>query len=249
MSQTKANSPVLFGNLGKSFQEKVMQALLTDRNWATQFIEVFNVEETLEPVYLKLIANKYINYYHNYKEFPTMELLITIIKDDLSNNQDLVLREQCYAFLQKVIKNENGNDLPWVKEKAFTFCRQQLLKKALSDSVDIILTDKYETVVDIMKNAIAAGMASSPGHDYNNDIDARYSETFRHPVRTGIPELDEKRIMGGGLGAGEIGIVCAPSGVGKCCKKDTKVLVRIKVERDSNGNIRPFKLSSVRASE
>ena len=90
-----------------------------------------------------------------------------------------------------------------------------MLKKALTESVDIILTDKYETVVDIMKTAIAAGMASSNGHDYMNDIDARYSVTFRHAVKTGIPELDEKKIMGGGLGAGEIGIVCAPSGVGK----------------------------------
>jgi len=209
------NSPVLFASLGKSFQEKLLQALLTDKLWGTQFIEVFNVDECLEPIYLKMIASKYINYYHAYKEFPTLELLITIIKDELTNNQDLVLREQCYNFLQKVIRNENGNDLPWVKEKAFTFCRQQMLKKALTESVDIILTDKYETVVDIMKTAIAAGMASSNGHDYMNDIDARYSVTFRHAVKTGIPELDEKKIMGGGLGAGEIGIVCAPSGVGK----------------------------------
>ena len=205
----------LFNKLGTNFQAKVLQALLTDRSWSAQFIEVFNVDECLEPVYLKLIASKFINYYHSYKEFPTMDLLITIIKDDLSNNQDLVIREQCQTFLQKVIRNEDGNDLPWVKEKAFTFCRQQLLKKALSQSVDIILTDKYETVVDIMKNAIAAGVASTAGHDYNNDIEARYSVTFRHAVKTGIPELDEKKIMGGGLGAGEIGIVCAPSGVGK----------------------------------
>ena len=205
----------LFNKLGTNFQAKVLQALLTDRSWSAQFIEVFNVDECLEPVYLKLIASKFINYYHSYKEFPTMDLLVTIIKDDLSNNQDLVIREQCHAFLQKVMRNEDGNDLPWVKEKAFTFCRQQLLKKALSQSVDIILTDKYETVVDIMKNAIAAGVASTVGHDYNNDIEARYSVTFRHAVKTGIPELDEKKIMGGGLGAGEIGIVCAPSGVGK----------------------------------
>ena len=205
----------LFNKLGTNFQAKVLQALLTDRSWSAQFIEVFNVDECLEPVYLKLIASKFINYYHSYKEFPTLDLLSTIIKDDLSNNQDLVIREQCHAFLLKVIRNEDCNDLPWVKEKAFTFCRQQLLKKALSQSVDIILTDKYETVVDIMKNAIAAGVASTVGHDYNNDIEARYSVTFRHAVKTGIPELDEKKIMGGGLGAGEIGIVCAPSGVGK----------------------------------
>ena len=215
MSSTSANNNGFFGNLGRSFQEKVLQALLSDRTWGTQFIEVFNVDECLEPAYLKLVASKYISYYHNYKEFPTLDLLLTIIRDDLSNGSDLVLREQCHVFLQKVVKNENGNDLPWVKEKAFTFCRQQMLKKALSQSVDIILTDRYETVVDIMKTAIAAGVATSSGHDYVNDIDARYSQTFRHPVKTGILQLDEKKIMGGGLGAGEIGIVCAPSGVGK----------------------------------
>lgn len=212
---SKTNNAAGFSTLGRSFQEKVLQAVLTDRIWAVQFIEVFSVDECLEPVYLKLIANKYINYYHSYKEFPTMELLITVIKDELNNNSDLVLREQCHGFLQKVIRSEEMNDLPWVKEKAFTFCRQQLLKKALSQSVDIILTDKYETVVDIMKTAIAAGMSSSPGHDYNNDIDARYSVTFRHPIATGVSELDEKKVMAGGLGAGEIGIVVAPSGVGK----------------------------------
>ena len=61
------NSPVLFASLGKSFQEKLLQALLTDKLWGTQFIEVFNVDECLEPIYLKMIASKYINYYNAYK--------------------------------------------------------------------------------------------------------------------------------------------------------------------------------------
>lgn len=213
--QQSTQNPAIFNSLGKSFQEKVLQALLTDRAWSTQFIEVFNVDECLEPAYLKLIANRYIGYYHEYKEFPTIPLLVTIMKDELKEAKDVVIREQCHSFLQKVIRNEELNDLPWVKDKAFTFCRQQLLKKALSESVDIILTEKYEKVVDIMKTAIAAGMATSPGHDYNIDLAARYSTTFRHPIPTGIYELDEKKIMAGGLGGGEIGIVCAPSGVGK----------------------------------
>lgn len=210
-----AEQKVGFAALGKSFQEKVLQALLTDRLWAAQFVEVFNVDECLEPAYLKLIANKYIGYHTSYKEFPTLELLITVIKDALSADNDLVLREQCHGFLQKVIRNESLNDLPWVKEKAFEFCRQQLIKKALQESVDLIVAGKHDKVAEVMKAALAAGMASSPGHDYMNDIDARYSETYRHAIKTGIPELDEKKVMAGGLGSGEIGIVCAPSGVGK----------------------------------
>lgn len=58
-------------------------------------------------------------------------------------------------------------------------------------------------------------MGTSPGLDYNNDIDARYSETYRNCVKTGIPELDDRKILNGGLGSGEIGIVVSATGVGK----------------------------------
>ena len=107
-AQASSNTTVhngFFGNLGRSFQEKVIQALLTDRIWATSFLEVFNLDECVEPAYLKLVASKYLNYYASYKEFPTLELLLTIIRDDLSNGADLVLRQQCHEFLQKVVRN------------------------------------------------------------------------------------------------------------------------------------------------
>ena len=204
-----------FTQLGKPFQEKVMQALIIDKRWAMSFIEVFNVDECFDYAPLRVLANTYINYFKRYKEFPSLELLKSIIRDEYSNNSDLVLREKMTAIVAKMEKNDNLSDLPWVKEKAFTFCRQQLLKTALIKSSEIIATEKYETVVDLMKTALAAGIATNSGHDYNHDIDARYSETYRNPVSTGIPQLDERKIMNGGLGMGEIGIVVAPTGVGK----------------------------------
>lgn len=204
-----------FASFGKPFQEKVLQAFITDRNWAMQFLEVFNVDECLDQAYLKLIANKYIENYRTYKEFPSIELLTTILKDGLSSDKDIVLREQCGLFLKRVVTNQELGDLPYIKDKAFQFCRQQTLKKALNNCVDIILTDKYESVVDIMKNAVSAGMGTSQGLDYNNDIDARYSETYRNCVKTGIAELDDRKILNGGLGSGEIGIIVSPTGGGK----------------------------------
>ncbi len=201
--------------LGKSFQEKVMQAMIVDKRWAMSFIEVFNVDECFEYQPLKALANIYIDYYKKYKEFPSVELLKQIVRDEYSNNADLVLREKTIAVVGRIEKNEDLSDLPWVKDKAFTFCRQQLLKAALIKSSEIIATEKYESVVDLMKSAISAGVATNSGHDYNVDLDARYSETYRNPVTTGIPQLDERKIMKGGLGMGEVGIVVAPTGVGK----------------------------------
>ncbi len=222
MSDDKVvSNPNSFANFGKSFQEKVLQSLIVDRMWATQFIEVFDVDECLDQNYLKFVANKYIGHYKDYKEFPSNDLLTTIITDGLTNERDMVLREQCHAFMRRVVTNLDLGDLPWVKERAFTFCRQQTLKKALLSCVDVIQSEKYEKVVDIMRGAITAGSATNAGHDYNNDIDARYSETYRNVVKTGIVELDDRKILNGGLGAGEIGIIVSPTGVGKCTKSDS----------------------------
>jgi RecA/RadA recombinase len=199
----------------RTFQEKVVQALLLDKMWAQNFIEILNVNESFDYAPLKVLATEYVGYYTKYKEFPSIELLKMVVSDNYSEPNDLLLRTQSVAILEKIEKGEDISDLSWVKERAFEFCKQQNLKKALRESAELVGTDNYEKVIDIMKNAIAAGLPNSTGHDYWEDFDARYSETYRNCVSTGLWKLDEKKIMNGGLGAGEIGVVVAPSGVGK----------------------------------
>lgn len=215
MSEKIEKEEKTFVQLGKKFQEKVMQALMDDQTWATSFIEVFDVDECFDYAPLKVMAKTYIQYFKKYKDFPTPDLFETIIRDEYSNSNDLVLRDRMISILNSIRKGEELNDLPWVKEKAFTFCKQQMLKKALLKGSELIMTDKYESVIDLMKNAIASGIPTNAGHEYNEDIDARYSTTYRNPIPTGIPQLDEKKIMNGGLGNGEVGIIVAPTGVGK----------------------------------
>jgi hypothetical protein len=199
----------------RTFQEKVVQALLLDKMWAQNFIEILNVNESFDYAPLKVLATEYVGYYTKYKEFPSIELLKMVVSDNYSEPNDLLLRTQSVAILEKIEKGEDISDLSWVKERAFEFCKQQNLKKALRESAELVGTDNYEKVIDIMKNAIAAGLPNSTGHDYWEDFDARYSETYRNCVSTGLWKLDEKKIMNGGLGEGEIGVVVAPSGVGK----------------------------------
>ena len=43
----------------------------------------------------------------------------------------------------------------------------------------------------------------------------RFTEISRFPCPTGIPELDKRGILSGGLGRGELGVITAPTGVGK----------------------------------
>lgn len=198
----------------KNFQEKIMQAMLMDQKWAVQFIEVLDVNY-FQYAYLKLVSTNYINYYKQYKEFPSSELLITMLRDDIKGSVDSVLKDQIKEFFFRVETSKEISDLPYVKDKSLDFCKRASLQKALERSVEHINAEKYEKVVDEIKKALAAGNEHNVGIELIDDIDARYSETYRKTVPTGIPELDQKKILNGGLGAGEIGFIVAPSGVGK----------------------------------
>lgn len=208
------DSSVSFGSYGKAFQEKIVQGLLTDRLWAEQMSEVINVD-FFDLKYLKFLADRYFKYHTKYKDFPTLQLLVSIIRDDLKAGNDTVLRDQIIEYLQRIRHNPDMGDLEYVKDKALDFCRKQAFRGALEQAVDLIQTDKFDSVMDLMRSALAVGTTPSIGHDLFEDMDARFVRVSRHPVPTGLEALDQKGILNGGLGRGEIGVITAPTGVGK----------------------------------
>lgn len=205
----------------RSFQEKIVQAMIMDRVWASQFAEVLQVD-FFEYGFLKKLSSTYLDYYSKYKEFPSIELLATITASELKSPADESMRSQVKDFLVRVSEHKDLGDLNYVKEKSLEFCKRVGLQKALEQSIDFIETEKYEKVVETIKKAIAAGMEHSSGLDLSADVDARYSETFRRTVPTGISELDQRKILNGGLGAGEIGVVIAATG---CHARGTEILL------------------------
>ena len=204
-----------FSRFGVNFQEKIMQAMIVDHRWAAQIFEVF-VVDYYEVNYLKFLAQHYFDYYKEYKTFPSLEMFISYFRQHLRKTEaDIALARQITVYLNKVRKTPSLADLQYVKDKALDFCKRQALKGALEKSVELIAHEKYESVVDTIKTAIYAGSPTSIGHDFENDLEARLTPASRITVPTGIPNLDEKYILNGGHGNGELGIVVAPSGVGK----------------------------------
>jgi len=203
-----------FGKYGKSFQEKIFQAFIADTSWAAQMIEVMT-PTFFEQEYVRYLTSKYFSYYKKYKCFPTLPLLITIIRDDLREGNDIVLKDQIVEFLHRVKTNPDVGDLCFVKDKSLDFCKKQALREALEDAVDLIATEKYESVVTLMKEAISKGTPSTVGHNFFEDCESRFTIVNRNTCPTGIKEIDAKDVLNGGLGRGEIGVVTAPTGVGK----------------------------------
>lgn len=208
------NNKKSFSKFGKAFQEKVFQGMLTDTAWAAQITEVVS-PEYFDLKYLTFLTEKYFAYYQKYKTFPTMSILITIIKEDLAKSSDAVLKDQIIEFLHRVKSNPDMGDLGYVKDKSLEFCKKQAFREALEKSVELIQTEKYESVLNIMKEAVSVGLPSSTGHDFFEDIEARFVQINRLVCPTGLKRLDQKDILRGGLGRGEIGVITANTGVGK----------------------------------
>ena len=213
MRETQA-SEALFKQYGKPFQEKIFQGLLTDHHWAAQMTEVMR-SDYFDLRYLSYLADKYFKYHGKYKSFPTMSLLISIIKDDLSQGNDTILRDQIVDYLSRMKSSPDMGDIAYVKEKSLDFCKKQALREALEKSVELIAQDKYDAVLETMKSAVSVGLSASVGHDFFEDAEARFIKINRNACTTGIPALDDKVIMNGGLGKGELGVVVANTGVGK----------------------------------
>ena len=203
-----------FSKYGKTFQEKVFQSMLTDKDWSAQMVEVMT-PEYFDIKYLQYLCEKYFTYFAKYKSFPTLSLLVTIIKDELISSKDVALRDQIIEYLHRMKTSPDMCDIAYVKEKSLEFCKRQAFKEALEKSVELIQTDKYEHVVDIMKNAVSVGLPNSNGHDFFEDLESRFIAINRQVCPTGLGRLDSQDILRGGLGRGELGVVAANTGVGK----------------------------------
>lgn len=210
-----------FANFDRHFQEKIVQAMLTDRQWAAQMAEVINLDY-FDYAYLRQLTSKYLNYYKKYKEFPSLELFVSVVREDLKNEADAALELQIKTLIVNTKNKKDLGDLQHVKETALSFCRQQGFKNALVECAELVNEEEqYDRAVEIVKRAITAGQAHSPGMDLENDIDARYSETYRRTIQTniqsdnGADSLDCRKILNGGAGSGELNVVIAPTGVGK----------------------------------
>ena len=79
----------------------------------------------------------------------------------------------------------------------------------------MIATGHDENVINIIREALTVGTTPSIGHEFIEDIEARFVRIVRNACPTGINELDDRRILNGGLARGEIGVVVANTGVGK----------------------------------
>lgn len=208
-----ANKPPTFADFGEAFQDRVVQALMHDHNWAEQMVEIIKVDY-FELDHLQYIVSKWFAYYLKYRSFPSIPILATIISEALDNSRrNEILGDKIVKFLSKTMDEPDLEDLPYVKDKALDFCRNQAMKDALDQSVELWNKGEHGEIIEVMKKALTAGEEVTMGHDFMEDLEARLLPIQRETIGTGIPEWD--KALDGGWGRGELVIFVAAPGVGK----------------------------------
>lgn len=195
-------------DFGHSFQIKLISSLLSDTVFTQQIVDI------LEPSYFQSEANSTLvtfikKYFTEYKTPPTLDAL----KIDIVEMGDEVLKASVIENLREAYRSIESTDLPAIKERTLDFCKNQVLRGAIIDSVSLLEQGNYDEIKTKIDDAMKAGVAPSLGLDYINEITRRYTTAKRHCIPTRWDILND--VMGGGLAAGELGVCVGGPGAGK----------------------------------
>lgn len=193
---------------GPTFQAKVLANLFSSTEFLQQSLDVLN-PKFFESDAGQWIVEKTIDYYHDYKAIPTLE----VFKIELDKQKDDVLKVAVKEQLRTAFQRKNDEDLEYVKDSFLDFAKNQALKSAIIKSVDLLQMGKYSDIKTLVDTALKSGQPRNIGHDWKKDIELRLAGQSRLTVATGWDAIDT--LIGGGLAAGELGVIAAPSGIGK----------------------------------
>lgn len=207
-----------FDYLGNTFQLQLINQIILDKTFAATIIDVLE-SSYFDNKYFKIITQMVKEYHKKYESSPSFETLEQIVKSEIQ--QELVAKIVLDTLKQ--IQNAPLEGSVFVQEKGLKFCKQQELQKAMEKAQKIINEgdfESYDKVEGLIRDALQVGQSQDGMTDIFTDLDTVLDEDFRHPIPIGIPGID--RLLKGGLAKGEIGVILAPTGVGK-----TTILTKI----------------------
>jgi replicative DNA helicase len=197
---------------GWGFQVKVLAAMFTDRIFLQQIADI------IRPEYFESDANNWLlevilDHFRQYKTPPTKDVLKVKLTELSDDGPESILKTAILEQLKDVFRFMESDDLTFVKDEILNFCKNQEIKRAIMDSVNLLQRGNYDEIKSKIDTAMKAGADTNIGLDYKINISSRYEEAARQTITTGWDVIDD--LMDGGLAPGELGVVMAPAGIGK----------------------------------
>lgn len=204
--------PMKFGQ-GEVFEEKTVQAILTDETFALQMSDVFEADY-LESISLQMIVKVFYNYFQKHNSFPSLDMLENILTNALKGegNEKIIVHNIGQYFSKVRAKPLNG-DLKYIEEESLDFCKRQALRKAILESLPLVNKSNFSTVSAKINKAMMLGEYRNLGQNYVEDKEKRWLSESREVIPTPWPELN--MVFRGGIPRKKLAMIMAPSGKGK----------------------------------
>ena len=207
MSYTDVDS---FKSFGTNFQNCVLQAALIDRDFFEKSFEVLKEEYFTSEAH-KTVWLEIRKLFNKYSAPPTYDTL----KTEISQYPEGELKESTINVLLDIETKVNRQEIEYAKDKSLEFCRNQSMKGAILQSVDLLKEGKFEEIQKTIEDSLKISTEQDMGHDYFDSFKSRQQVHVRSCIPTGFPLLDQSSVLDGGLANGELGVVMAPTGGGK----------------------------------
>ena len=209
-----------FGYLGNTFQIQLVNQLVINKDFARSIIDVLD-SKYFDNQYFKIIVQMIKEYYKKYESVPSFETLDQLTRSEITS--DAARRIVQDTLIQ--IKDSSLDGHQFVIEKALKFCKQQELQKVMTKAQKIIDKgdfESYDQLEEMVNKALQVGEIDEGEQDVFSNLDEVLDDDYRHPIPIGIPGIDN--LLKGGLAKGELGVILAPTGVGKSLPNSEPVL-------------------------
>ena len=200
---------------GVEFQKMLLRLLCEDKNFA-------NVAGPfLEPEYFATEMHAWFvtalqAHYTQYDSYPSLSVM-----HHNATAADQRVRQMYELFVQQVAQQELS-DIEWLKDRTLDFIKRAIFIRTHNETTSLFNSGKHEEAfklseeraAKLSKTAWAPVDESRYFEEFDNRMwDRQQVDPSRLNVTTGIPSLD--KVLGGGLGIGELGIWIAYPKCGK----------------------------------
>jgi replicative DNA helicase len=199
-----------FGYLGFAFQQSLIKAIIEDKKYGQNIIDVLE-SKFFDNNSFRYIMENLKELYLAFNKIPDYNTLAQKIRVESGNKESSMIHIDTLEAIK-----ESTSDVDYPKVTALNFCKQQNLKRELKSVQNIIESGEFESynkIEQIIQKALQVGVHDDDAIDVFHDIESALEKDHRHPIPTGINGVDQ--MLKGGLGRGELGVVLAPTGTGK----------------------------------
>jgi len=212
--------------LGPEFQTRLMWQILVEPEFAEEIIPNLAVEYFDDPNFKRLFII-IVEYYKEYEKVPNLQnksIHQAINEYKTPNNQ--IEEESLFSVLkrielwnERIINKQMYYDGDAVQKSTQWFIKQQEYRKLAEEIITDVKTGdikskyKVNAIEEKFQKISHIGEEKDDCESVTEGIEKALRKEFRETIPTGIGAIDD--LTGGGLGKGEIGVILAPSGVGK----------------------------------